>query len=203
MLPQVTFPHRAMASLSLAEAPKPKRKAKTPHRRASVDAVPTGVGGLARPPGRMPRRMSTGALTKSVSFAQKSEVCVVEPSAPKRWYTGEDHRRFKLERLSDVVRFREDAVQRMRHPQASPPSPAADTSNCPVGIEQLLSRQQLREAQSGRQIVIRSVLLEQTRQRSHGVKDPEQIAFLSGTLSQDAFEGAQQRGKFQEMAKFV
>ena len=73
----------------------------------------------------------------------------------------------------------------------------------PVGLEQRISTKGLLEAHSNRKIVIQSVLSEQHRQRSFGFQDPNQIAILSVQLSAEAFEGAQKRGKFQEMAKFV
>jgi hypothetical protein len=148
------------------------------------------------------RRLSLPAR-KAVQFSELSEVCVVEHNASERWYTGEDHQRFKRERLSDVVAFRE---QSSRESSANTPAQPAETSSvlrCPVGLEQLLSRKAMVEAHSQRKIVIRSVLLEQNRQRAYGLRDPDQIAYISVSLSSNAFDGAQKRGKFQEMAKFM
>lgn len=197
-----------MALSAITDAYKPKI-----HRRATVDAVPPGS--LGRPnPRRMHRRLS---LPVSVKFSNLSEVCVFEQVTPAEvWYTGEDHQRFKRERISDVVSFREQSRRNgNNHKKSSsssssgggsaprPSNPASAGSCCPVGIEQLLSTKGLLEAHSNRKIVIQSVLSEQHRQRSFGFQDPNQIAILSVQLSAEAFEGAQKRGKFQEMAKFV
>lgn len=224
----------------MSEAYKPsscKRQSKTPHRRrATIDAAPSyhhlsrGGGGFAHA-NNMPRMMMHRRLSlpikKSVQFSELSEVCVVEHDPTQRWYTGEDHRRFKRERFSDVVSFREQQQQRQsqsiaaaaarddRAPSvAAPPPPpppavvvvAMDPSTgagCPVGLEQLLSSRAMAEAHSNRKIAIRSILLEQNRQRAYGFRDPDQIAFLSIRLTATAHEGAQKRGKFQEIAKLV
>lgn len=156
---------------------------------------------------QMQRRLSL--QTKSVQFSNLSEVCVFEPSPTKRWYTGEDHKRMKRERVNDVVAFRDQARRKDQGPPSSgpassaPSSPTSAGSSCPVGLEQLLSTKAMFEAHSNRKIVIKSVLLEQNRQRSFGFQDPDQIAFISVQLTTQAFEGAQKRGKFQEMAKFM
>lgn len=175
--------------LSFSDVYNLKRESKTPHRRATVDAPC-----LTRPKPRVERRRSL-PLKKSVQFSGMSEVCVFEPCPSKEWYTGEDHERFKRERISDVVSFRE----RSRRQSANP----ASGSCCPVGLEQLLSTKGMLEAHSNRKIVIKSVLIEQNRQRTFGFRDPHQIAILSVRLSTEAFKGAQKRGKFQEMAKFM
>lgn len=216
--------------MSLSEA-SCKRQSKTPHRRrATIDAAPSyhhlsrGGGGFAHA-NNMPRKMMHRRLSlpvqKSVQFSELSEVCVVEHDPTQRWYTGEDHRRFKRERFSDVVSFREQQQQQQRsqsiaaaaardqrYPSDAPPPPAvmADPSTgagCPVGLEQLLSSRAMAEAHSNRKIAIRSILLEQNRQRAYGFRDPDQIAYLSIRLTATAHEGAQKRGKFQEIAKLM
>mmetsp|Transcript_2257 Transcript_2257/g.4936 ORF Transcript_2257/g.4936 Transcript_2257/m.4936 type:complete len:164 (+) Transcript_2257:829-1320(+) len=153
---------------------------------------------------------------KSVQFSAFSEVRVFEnPRVVTKWYTGQDHQRFKRERISDVVSFRQrssrsrggrqdngnaNSNNNCGQQQATPPSSG---SCCPVGLEQLLSTKGMLEAHSSRKLVIQSVLIEQNRQRTFGYRDPDSIAFLSLKLSANAFEGAQKRGKFQEMAKFM
>jgi len=134
-------------------------------------------------------------LKKSVQFSELSEVCVFDQLLPsEKWYTGEDHQRFKRQRVEDVVFIRNRGQQ-----VADPTS----LECCPVGLEQFLSNRGLIEASSNRRIVIQSVLIEQNRQRTFGFRDPDQIATVSVMLSADSFEGAQKRGKFQEMAKFM
>lgn len=173
-----------------------KRESKTPHRRATVDTTC-----LSRPKPKHERRLSL-QLKKNVQFSELSEVCVFDqPTPSKRWYTGEDHQRFKRERISDVVSFREQARSKSRNVAASPP--AQEAQCCPVGLEQLLSTKGMLEAHSNRKVAIKSVLIEQYRQRSFGFRDPDQIAILSFRLSAEALEGAMKRGKFQEMAKFM
>lgn len=113
----------------------------------------------------------------------------------------------KRERVQDVAMFRNQARQKKHSAPAAPPAapsnPGTDGANCPVGIEQLLSSRGMIEAHSNRETVIKSVLLEQNRQRTWGFQDPDQIALASFRFSAQAFEGAQKRGKFQEMAKFM
>ncbi len=76
-------------------------------------------------------------------------------------------------------------------------------SMCPVGIEQFLSSKALESAKMNRRLVIKTVLLEQTRQRAFGFRDPDQLAFVAEQVSTEALKGAQKRGKFQEMSRFV
>ncbi len=59
------------------------------------------------------------------------------------------------------------------------------------------------EVHSHRKMVVRSVLMEQDRQRIFGLRDPDRLASLSIMLTAEAFERALDRGKFQEMAKFT
>mmetsp|Transcript_25426 Transcript_25426/g.40006 ORF Transcript_25426/g.40006 Transcript_25426/m.40006 type:complete len:223 (-) Transcript_25426:199-867(-) len=181
-------------------------------RRATVD-TPCLTRPYTKP--RMERRPSLPL--KSVQFSELSEVRVFEnPRIVTKWYTGQDHQRFKRERISDVVSFRQRSSRSpggrqdngnansnnksSGQQQATPPSSG---SCCPVGLEQLLSTKGMLEAHSSRKLVIQSVLIEQNRQRTFGYRDPDSIAFLSLKLSANAFEGAQKRGKFQEMAKFM
>ena len=160
-------------------------------RRATIDTPTSCMAQLGRPKPNKPRRRA------SVEFSELSEVCVVEPSSYKRWYNGEDQQRFKMERTVDVVSIREMSKQPMAY------SAEEGESSCPIGLEQLLSSRGMMATISTRKIVIKSVLLEQTRQRTFGLRDPHQIASVSERLSAEAFEGAQSRGKFQEMAKHV
>lgn len=190
-------------ALSITDAYKPKSKTPRRSRRATVD-TPCGLAtARASMKPRMERRLSL--QTKAVQFSQTSEVCVFEPSPTKRWYTGEDHKRMKRERVNDVVAFRDQARRGPAPPSSSsaPSSPVSEGASCPVGLEQLLSTKAMVEAHSNRKIVIKSVLLEQNRQRTFGFRDPDQLAFISVKLTTSAFEGAQKRGKFQEMAKFM
>lgn len=182
-----------MVTLSIAGTHRSKRHSKTPYRRrATFDSSSLA----ARPIQFMERRPSL-PLKKSVQFSELSELCVFElPSADAlKWYSGQDHQQFKRERRSDVASVRE------RSRRNTLDGSSADF--CFVGIEQLLSPRSMARAYSVRKEVIRSVLVEQDRQRTSGYRDPDLIASLSIRLSADAFEGARKRGKFQEMAMFV
>ncbi len=205
-------------ALSIADAYNPKRGGKRsspssktlPHRRATTETCSpsfTTRPSLKLSSSRVPRRMSMPHLKKNVQFSQLSEVCVIDQSSrSSRWYTGEDQLRFKRERISDVVSFREQSrrQQCMKQPPSPlPPPPSSEGSSCPVGLEQLLSSKSVIDANSNRKIVIRSVLLEQNRQRVYGFQDPDSIAVVSVQLSAEALDGAVKRGKFQELAKHV
>lgn len=178
-------------ALSISDTCEPKR---VPRRRATV-----GTPYLARPKQRIQKRRLSLPLNKSVQFSELSEVCVFEPPPSKTWYTGEDNRRFKRERISDVMSFREQSRKKMGTNISLP----CESSCCPVGIEQLLSNEAMIEARSNRKTAIQSVLSEQNRQRFFGVQDPLQIACLFVRFSAEASSQGLQRGKFQEMAKFV
>ncbi|KAL3769961.1 hypothetical protein ACHAW5_010035 [Stephanodiscus triporus] len=149
-----------------------------------------------------PRRHSL-RLKKAVQFSSMSEVCLVEPCdfSSTNWYSGLDHKRFKRERISDVLFFRRQP--RKINPEGATSAEPADDPCCPVGLEQLLSKGSTHKAYSHRRIVIQTVLLEQQRQRVFGCRDPDKIAFLYEKVTTDSFIWAQKRGKFQEMAKFV
>jgi len=166
-----------------------KKKSKRSHRRLTVDA---SCLRQARP--LMERRPSLSA-PRSVHFSERSEFCVFDTPPSKNWYTAADHGRFKRERLLEIMSFR----KHWRKPGTNQFS----GSCCPVGVEQLLSAKGMREDRSNRKIAIKSILLEQSRQRNLGFRDPDHIALLSIKLSSAAFRGAQKRGKFQEMAKLV
>lgn len=173
----------------------PKRPSKTPHRRRRATVDPSC---LSRPrPGRTAERRSSLPLKKSVQFAERSELCLFElpPPSDARWYDGRDHQRFKRERKSDVASFR------LRRRMRAFVDGQEDGGSCFVGLEQLLSSKVMMETQLARRNVIQSVLLEQNHQRAFGLWDPDRIAFVSGSLSAGAFEWAQKRGRFQEMAK--
>ena len=145
-----------------------------------------------------------------------SEVCVIEKtsSTANDWYTIKDQRRFKKERLSDVVSFRREQ-RKMINARRPTPSAAVSSSNvtnpiqevdaCPVGIEHLLSTKGAIDAQKHKKNVIRSIIQEQNRQKMYnkGYCNPDAIAILSVQLTAQALDGAINRGKFQEMAKFV
>ncbi|KAL3816329.1 hypothetical protein ACHAXA_008400 [Cyclostephanos tholiformis] len=205
----------------------PKRNMKTPHRRSSdnhrratVDnaslsrpPIPHELSGLTRP-----MRRHSLQEKKSVQFSSLSEVCLVEHHGPSfaysSWYNGLDQLRFKRERMSDVLSFRNKSRKTTAQEDDSAASAASkgpchpttvrpESPCCPVGLEQLLSKGSSHEAQSRRRIVIQTVLLEQHRQRIFGYKDPDKIAFLYERATADSLQGAQRRGKFQEMAKFV
>jgi len=188
----------------------PKRNSKTLHRRASDPhrRVTVDISSLSRPRQPHPPRRRSLPEKKAVQFSSISEVCLVSPGgcASASWYSGIDHQRFKRERISDVLSFR--LQSRKMTPEgatsagACHPGPADDPC-CPVGLEQLLSKGSSHEAHSRRRIVIQTVLLEQQRQRVFGCRDPDKIAFLYEKVTTDSFMGAQRRGKFQEMAKFV
>jgi hypothetical protein len=150
-----------------------------------------------------PSRRHSLRLKKAVKFSSMSEVCLVKPCdcSSTSWYSGLDHKRFKRERISDVLFFRRHP--RKINPEGTTSSEQADDPCCPVGLEQLLSKGSSHEAYSHRRIVIQTVLLEQQRQRVLGCRDPDKIAFLYEKVTTDSFIWAQRRGKFQEMAKFV
>lgn len=176
----------------------PKRKAKCPRRRASVDGP--GPCAVQRPLGRAPRRSSCPNLKKNVAFSEHSNVRFVQHScddeAIEKWYSSDDHLRFKIDRTVDVHSFRRQAQQEdMKHEPAE--------SLCPVGIEQFLSTKSMECSKSNRRLVIKKVLLEQTRQRALGFRDPDQLAFVAEQVSMESLKGAQKRGKFQEMSRFV
>mmetsp|Transcript_29955 Transcript_29955/g.62774 ORF Transcript_29955/g.62774 Transcript_29955/m.62774 type:complete len:183 (-) Transcript_29955:165-713(-) len=136
------------------------------------------------------RRSSMPIMKKSVQFAETSEVKVVKASGIN-WYTLQDQERFKRERIIDLLLVKKYAK--------SGSSRVLET--CPVGLEQFLSSKRVRDTKSNRREVIRLVLMEQWRQRTAGVNDPEQLARLSLMKSAEASVVAQKRGKFQEMAK--
>lgn len=185
---------------SITNSYNPKRP-KMPHRRATIDSP---IGASSSRPSIKPKRRLTLPLRKSVQFSHLSEVCVLENQEEKTkiWYTGEDHQRFKRERISDVVNFRAQSRQKM--PAGGGPSnPSSPGPFCPIGIEQLLSTKGMVEACSSRKNVIQQVLLEQHRQRIYGFRDPDLIAIVSVKLSSNALDASMKRGKFQEMAKFI
>lgn len=176
---------------------KPTRE--RPHRRATVDALCS----LAGPKVKMSHRPSLPLLGKSVQFSSRSEVIVVDPSHSKTWYTYADHKRFRRERVPDVVSFREQSRQNKSSSARQQSKPSPTNLHCPVGLEQLLSARSVLECHSNRRAVTRSVLTKQDRQKRRGLRDPDGIAAASIGLSADAFESAQERGRFQEMTKFV
>jgi hypothetical protein len=197
-------------ALSIWDAYKPKRNMKIPHRRASSPQrrVTVDTSSLSWPQELTPQPRYSLQEKKVVQFSSMSEVCFVEssPSVSDSWYTSLDQRRFKLERISDVLSI----LRKSNNMTAEDTTSGAgchpgweECPCCPVGLEQLLSRGSSHEAQSRRRIVIQSVLLEQHRQRVVGCQDPHKIAFLYERATADSFKGAQRRGKFQEMAKFV
>jgi len=154
-------------------------------------------------------------------------VCLIKPPphsddvAPtSNWYNSQEHQQFKKERISDVLSIRRSAVTRpaaaaasssinttISSPSTFSSSSSSATSSssedCPVGLEQLLSKGSSKEALFRRKFVIQTVLVEQHRQRTIGHYDPDKIATLSHSITVDSFLGAQKRGRFQEMAKFV
>lgn len=174
-----------------------------PHHRATVD-----TSSHSRPQELIPSRRHSLQEKKLVQFSAMSEVCLVEPcpSVSDSWYTGLDQQRFKRERISDVLSFRRKPTKMTAEGTTSGGAchqGSEECPCCPVGLEQLLSKGSSHEAQSRRRIVIQTVLLEQHRQRVAGCRDPDKIAFLYERVTADSFKGAQRRGKFQEMAKFV
>ena len=193
-----------------------KKKA-APHRRRVTVDTPS----FSRPLqcSRLPRRASLSSLSKNVQFSEMSEVCVIEKtsSTANDWYTIKDQRRFKKERLSDVVSFRREQRKMFNARRPSPSSAASASSStattnpiqevdaCPVGIEHLLSTKGAIDAQKHKKNVIRSIIQEQNRQKMYnkGYCNPDAIAILSVQLTAQALDGAINRGKFQEMAKFV
>ena len=168
--------------------PRPEVRKKPPHRsrrRATVDA--SCLSQRARHP--TDRRPSLTEL-RSVRFAEHSEMCLFrgETLSAAAWHTRADHRRFRKECAADVHALREGAHTR---------------GGCPVGVEQWLSREAARASDATRKNVVKTVLLEQRRQRQCGLPDPERLARLSLKLSVAAANGALRRGRFQELAKFL
>lgn len=207
---------------------KVKRKAKvrrlsdpTPARRATFD-----IASLSSTPSvkivRSSRRHSM-PIKKSVQFSSMATVFLIKPPphsddvAPtSNWYNSQEHQQFKKERISDVLSIRRSAVTRpaaaasinttISSPSTFSSSSSATSSSsedCPVGLEQLLSKGSSKEALFRRKFVIQTVLVEQHRQRTIGHYDPDKIATLSYSITVDSFLGAQKRGRFQAMAKFV
>ena len=177
----------------------PKRRSKCPRRRASVDGPTTSIA-RPKPLSRgVPRRSSCPNLKKSVAFSEHSAVRFVQQScddsAVEKWYSSNDHLRFKIDRTIEVRSFRRQAEADMK--------PVAATSMCPVGIEQFLSAKSIETSKLNRKLVIKTVLLEQTRQRALGFKDPDQLALVAEQISTESLMVAQKRGKFQEMSRFV
>ena len=189
----------------------PKRKMKCPatrrrasidgpptHRRVSVDSARPSATSFQMHQGRLPRRSSCPNLKKNVSFSQPCHVSIDRHdhnnnlAAAEQWYSEEDHLRFKIDRTVDVKSFRKHATKEV-----------ATSALCPVGIEQFLSSKGTEDAKSNRRLVIRTVLLEQTRQRAFGFRDPDHLASLAAEVSTESMKFAQKRGKFQEMSKFI
>ena len=209
---------------------KVKRKAKvrrlsdpTPVRRATFD-----IASLSSTPSvknAQSSRRHSMPIKKSVQFSSMATVCLIKPPphsddvAPtSNWYNSQEHQQFKKERISDVLSIRRSAVTRpaaaaasssinttISSPSTFSSSSATSSSSedCPVGLEQLLSKGSSKEALFRRKFVIHTVLVEQHRQRTIGHYDPDKIATLSHSITVDSFLGAQKRGRFQEMAKFV
>jgi hypothetical protein len=148
----------------------------------------------------MPRRSSCPNLKKNVSFSQPCHVSIDRhdhdnnSAAVEQWYSEEDHLRFKIDWTVDVHSFRKHAAVTKE---------VAASSLCPVGIEQFLSSKGAADAKLNRRLVIETVLLEQTRQRALGFRDPDQLASLAAQITSESMKFAQKRGKFQEMSKFV
>mmetsp|Transcript_9495 Transcript_9495/g.20645 ORF Transcript_9495/g.20645 Transcript_9495/m.20645 type:complete len:189 (+) Transcript_9495:57-623(+) len=183
-----------MASATTTRAHKINRDLRASHARVTIDTQ-----WLARPKSIMGRRRSSSSSSscsssptkKSVHFSELSVCCVFEPSSAAQWYSDEDQQRFKRERVWDVAFLRD-----LHESQSANP---ASASICPVGVEQFLSQKGTLKAYSERKAVIRSVLIEQNRQKSLEFQDPDGIADLSVRLSTEAYERAQDRGKFQEI----
>lgn len=175
----------------------PKKRSKCPRRRASMDG-PSPYA-VQQPLGRMPRRSSCPNLKKNVSFSEHRNVRIFLHSrddlALETWYSSDDHLRFKIDRTIDVRSFRKQAEAAMDE--------VAAATLCPVGIEQFLSSKAIENAKMNRRLIIKTVLLEQTRQRAFGLQDPDQLALVSEQISTESLKGAQKRGKFQEMSRFV
>mmetsp|Transcript_30173 Transcript_30173/g.47263 ORF Transcript_30173/g.47263 Transcript_30173/m.47263 type:complete len:188 (-) Transcript_30173:87-650(-) len=175
----------------------PKRRSKCPRRRASVDGPSPYAA--QQPLGRVPRRSSCPNLKKNVAFSEHSNVRIVlhshDDSAIEKWYSTDDHLRFKIDRTIEVRSFRKKAEAAIKQ--------VAAAALCPVGIEQFLSTKALETTKLNRRLVIKKVLLEQTRQRALGFRDPDRLALVAEQVSTESLKGAQKRGKFQEMSKFV
>jgi len=209
---------------------KVKRKAKvrrlsdpTPVRRATFD-----IASLSSVKNVQSSRRHSMPIKKSVQFSSMATVCLIKPPphsddvAPtSNWYNSQEHKQFKKERTLDVLSIRRSAVTRPAAAAASTSSinttisspstfssssssaTSSSSEDCPVGLEQLLSKGSSKESLFRRKFVIQTVLVEQHRQRTIGYYDPDKIAKLSHSVTVDSFLGAQKRGRFQEMAKFV
>mmetsp|Transcript_131 Transcript_131/g.259 ORF Transcript_131/g.259 Transcript_131/m.259 type:complete len:198 (-) Transcript_131:35-628(-) len=159
---------------------------------------------------RRQRRPSSLTLKKSIQFSTFSEVRTFQQSSSHRnnWYTRQDEKRFKTERISDILSLREKRSIRQivfgtSGSTSTTTTAALGGSSCLVGLEHFLSTRELDRARFNRNIVIQSVLMEQNRQRTFGFRDADSIAHLSFRLSTQAYKDGQERGKFQEMAKFM
>ena len=169
-------------------------------RRVTVDSARPSATSFQMHQGRLPRRSSCPNLKKNVSFCQPCHVSIDRHghdnnlAAVEQWYSEEDHLRFKIDRTVDVRSFRKHSMVTKE---------VATSSLCPVGIEQFLSSKGAEDAKLNRRLVIKTVLLEQTRQRALGFRDPDQLASLAAQVTTESMKFAQKRGKFQEMSKFV
>jgi hypothetical protein len=177
----------------------PKKRSKCPRRRASVDG-PNPSYAIQQPLGRIiPRRRSCPDLKKNVAFSEQRNIIVQEHSrddtAIEKWYSAHDNLRFKIDRTIEVKSFRRKAEAAIKQATAA--------TLCPVGIEQFLSTKGLESTKLNRRLAIKKVLLEQTRQRALGFKDPDQLAVVAEQISIESLQCAQKRGKFQEMSRFV
>ena len=175
----------------------PKKRSKCPRRRASMDGP--NPYAAQQPLGRMPRRRSCPDLKKNVAFSEQSDIHIVQNSrddtAIEKWYSVDDHLRFKINRTIEVKSFRRTAETAIKQ--------AAAATLCPVGIEQFLSTKGVESTKLNRRLMIKKVLLEQTRQRALGFKDPDQLAVVAEQVSIESLKCALKRGKFQEMSRFV
>ena len=149
---------------------------------------------------RVPRRRSCSNLKKSVTFSEHSNIRFTDHRGDglfkEQWYSSNELLRFKIDRRLDVQSFRRQAQEKSEVMHVA-------AALCPVGIEQFLSVKATENSKDQVRLVVRKVLLEQTRQQALGFRDPHQLAYVAEQISTDSLKGAQKRGKFQEMSRFV
>lgn len=141
---------------------------------------------------------------KCVHFSLMSELYIFEYNHPsKTWYTDADYQGFKRDLKTDILSIREQLhTTSMEHGTANTTTNVRLYS-CPVGIEHASSIRDMIVVDRLKSISIRSVLMEQNRQRVLGHHDPNRIASLYSQVTAEASERARKRGKFHDLVKFI
>jgi hypothetical protein len=183
-------------SLSMMFEDNNLRRREPKRRRATIDNSSLGnSAGLARPAQHVAKKRLSLPPRKTVHFSSMSDLVLFEEHSPFNvtWYTTKDQQQFKRDQKRDITIFRE--LQRKRTATSAPVPPP---DSCPVGIEQHIFTPNLAQTYLSRRIVIRSVVLEQKRQKAFGYCNPGHIAALAEGLTAESCADALMRGKYQE-----